>query len=284
MKNFTVNIGGQSMTMPGPDDATQEQAQAEAERQWQAKQAADVNKDFTGPGRLAANFAQGAAELVGGPAQLLGAKPGPLYQRAEAEPTTTADKAARFAGAALPLAPLSGAALQKGGTSVISDMPDVAEFLATKGLPFAGKVVSRPARPVAAAAIPAVVGGVEGASAPADTPTQRAINTGVGAFTGGFGRALPGASSLDRLAGSAIGGALGHAIGGGESWLTTSLGALLGGRYGHEAHEVVGNLLRRFPPSVVARAVAQLGEPMARALADEYDYLSRGSNGETQNR
>ncbi|HEX3521263.1 MAG TPA: hypothetical protein VHT52_04160 [Stellaceae bacterium] len=110
MKSFTVTIGGQTRTIPGPDDATQEQAQAEAERQMQASQAADVRRDFSGPGHLLANAAQGAASLVGGPAQLLGAKAGPAYQTAEKQPTTLGDKAARFAGATLPLAGVGAAA------------------------------------------------------------------------------------------------------------------------------------------------------------------------------
>lgn len=223
MKNFTVNIGGQTMTMPGPDNATQEQAQAEAERQMQAKQAADVQRDFRGPGHVVANIAQGGAELVGGPAQLLGATPGPRYQQAEKEPTTFGDKAARVAGAALPLAPL-------GATG---------------------------------ATIPRVVGAAEGASVPADSNTQRAINTGIGAFTGGFGR---GSGDLERLAATLSGGWMGLGHGG---WIP----ALLGGSLGHEAHHAVANLLRQFPPSVVARAITQLGGPYTKSIADSYDAM-----------
>jgi hypothetical protein len=233
VKNFTVTVGGQSMTMPGPDDATQEQAQAEAERQMQAKQSADLKRDLSGPGRAVANFAQGAAELVGEPARAAGAQPGPLYTQAEAAPTTTGDKIARFAGASLPLAPLGAAGVG-----------------AARG-----------------------VGALEGASVPTDSPTERAINTGVGAFFGGFGRGAPGSSALDRLAGTAMGLAAGHGLGGG---LATILGGSLGSRLGHSAHEAVADMLRQYPPSVVARAVASLGEPVSRILAQQYDYLNRG--------
>ena len=98
----------------------------------QARQAAAVQRDFSGAtgrqgianpltgkptgilggdlgasiGEKAANVAQGGAELVGGPTQLLGNTPGPRYQQAEATPTTTGDKIARFVGATGPLAPL----------------------------------------------------------------------------------------------------------------------------------------------------------------------------------
>jgi hypothetical protein len=269
-KTFSVNIGGQSMQIDGPDEGTQEQAQEQATRHWQQKQAADVDKDFTGEtgrqgitnpltgkptgilggdfganiGRKVANFAQGGAEVAGGPAQLAGATPGPRYQQAENEPTTTGDNIARAAGAATTLAPLGGGA---------------------------------------GAVIPRVVGGVEGASAPAASPTQRVVNTGIGAFTGGFGRAGGGSSALDRLAGTAAGMMMGHGMGGAESLFSTYLGGKIGGQVGHEAHEAVAAFLRKFPPSVVARAVASLGGSMSKSLADQYDYLER-DRGQNPNR
>lgn len=254
-KTFSVNIGGQSMQIDGPDDGTQEQAQEQATRHWQQKQAADVNKDFSGPGRILANVAQGGAELFGGPAQLAGATPGPSYQQAEREPTTAGDKVARFAGAALPLAPLGLTGLAKSAVK-----------------PVAG-----------AAAIPASVGAVEGASAPADTRTQRAVNTGVGAFTGGFGRGAGGSSALDRLAGAAAGMMMGHGLGGGESMFATYLGGKIGANVGHEAHEAVAAFLRKFPPSVVSRAIASLSGSVTKGLADQYDYSER-DRGQSPNR
>lgn len=263
MKNFTVNIGGQSMTMPGPDDASQEDAQKEAERQYQAKQAADVQRDFSGEtgrqgilgtgilggdfganvGRKAANFAQGAGESVAAPAQLMGGTPSATYQRAEAMPTDTGDKIARFAGATLPTAPLGAA----------------------------GATVGR------------VIGGVQGASAPAGGTTQRVINTGLGALVGGFGRGAPGSSQLDKLAGTAAGMLMGHGLGGAESMFSTYLGGKIGGSVGPAAHEAVAALLRKFPPSVVARALVTAGEPFSKMLASEYDYMASDKpNAQTQ--
>lgn len=222
-KKFTVNVGGQNMDVWGPDEGTQEQAQEQATRLMAQKQAADVQRDFSGPGRVLANVAQGGAELVGGPAQLMGATPGPLYQQTEAAPTTTGDKIARFAGAALPLAPLGAA----------------------------GVGVSRG------------VGAVEGASAPADSPTQRAINTGLGGIIGG---GAP--SSLGRLAGMTTG-----MLHGGLGGLESLFSGYLGGQIGSQAHHTVANFLRQYPPSVVARALAQLGDPFTRMLAKQYDAM-----------
>lgn len=273
MKNFTVNIGGQSMTMPGPDNATQEQAQTEAERQFKAKQAADVNRDFQGPGHVLANIAQGGAELFGGPAQLLGATPGPRYQQAENEPTTTGDKAARFAGAALPLAPLGAAGAGGATKGVITQFPDVAEFLASKGILAPATAVSRSTIPGMAAVAP-TVGAVEGASAPADSQTQRVINTGFGALTGGLGRGV-GSSSLDRLAGALAGGWMGHGLGG---WIPALIGGNLGSAVGPEAHHAVTNLLRQIPPSVLSRALTSLGYPVSKSLAEQGDYWSEKSS------
>jgi hypothetical protein len=261
MKHFTVNIGGETRTIPGPDDATQEDAQAEAEKQFAASQAADVQRDFSGEtgrqgisnpltgkptgilggdfgaavGRKAANFAQGGAELVGGPMQLLGMKPGPLYQQAEKTPTTTGDKIARFAGASLPLAGLGGAA------------------------PFA-------------------VGAVEGASAPASSNTQRLLNAGVGAV----GAKIPGmsektAGALDHLVGTGLGGLLGHGTGGTLGGLATLWGAKLGNQMSHYAPiaSYARQLLQRFPSSVVARMLSDAGYPVTKILGQEYDYMNR---------
>ena len=277
------------MQIDGPDEGTQEQAQEQATRHWQQKQAADVDKDFSGEtgrqgiagtgilggdfganiGRKVANFAQGGAELAGGPAQLA-ATPGPSYQQAEKEPTTTGDKVARFAGATIPLAPLGGASAMRTGLRPIYPGGIAPHSLVEVA-------------PLAVGSIPRVVGGVEGASAPADTPTQRVVNTGIGAFTGGFGRVGGGSSALDRLAGTAAGMMMGHGMGGAESLFSTYLGGKIGGQVGHEAHEAVAAFLRKFPPSVVARAVASLGGSLSKSLADQYDYLER-DRGQSPNR
>lgn len=257
MKSFTVTVGGETKTLQGPDDATQDQAQAEADRQFQAR---GIDKDFSGEtgrqgitnpltgkptgilggdfganiGRKAANVAHGAAELVGVPIQAMGGQTGAAYNQAEAEPTTTGDKWARVAGAALPLAPFGAA----------------------------GVGASR------------AVGGLEGFAAPASSPTQRGINTAAGTITGGFGRG-PAMTALDRLAGTATGMIAGHGLGGG-GWFPTLLGGSIGRSVGHEAHEAVAGLLRHFPPSVVARALVQLGEPFSKLGAEAYDYIQNG--------
>jgi hypothetical protein len=115
------------------------------------------------------------------------------------------------------------------------------------------------------------VGGLEGFSTPTNSPTERAINTGVGAFFGGLGRGAS-TTALDRLAGTAAGMMMGHGAGG---WLGAYLGGRLGGSVGHEAHEAVSAFLKKFPPSVVARAVTSLGEPYVRILAQQYNDLTR---------
>jgi len=237
MKQFTVTVGGQTRTIPGPDDASQEDAQAEAERQMQASQSADLQKDMSGPGHLIANFAQGAAELVGGPAQLMGAKPGPLYEQAENAKTTPGDRLARIAGASVPLGPMG-----------------------------AGKFVA-----------PAV-GAVEGASAPASSNTQRAVNAGVGAV----GAKLPGmsegtAKALDHLVGTGVGALLGHGAGGALGGLASLWGAKLGNQMSHYAPiaSYARQLLQRFPPSVVARMLSDAGYPVTKILGQEYDYMNR---------
>ena len=261
MKHFTVNIGGETRTIPGPDDASQEDAQAEAERQFAASQAADVQRDFSGEtgrqgltnpftgkpmmggdlsasiGRKVANFAQGGAELFGGPAQLLGATPGPAFQQGENAPTTTGDKIARFAGATLPLGPLG-----------------------------AGKFVAP------------TVGAIEGASAPASSNSRRLLNAGVGAV----GAKIPGmseetAGALDHLVGTGLGGLLGHGTGGALGGLATLWGAKLGNQMSHYAPiaSYARQLLQRFPPSVVARMLADAGYPVTKILGQEYDYMNR---------
>jgi hypothetical protein len=278
MKQFTVTIAGQTRTIPGPDDATQEQAQAEAERQMQASQAADVKRDFSGPGHLLANAAQGAAELVGGPAQLMGFKPGSAYQTAEKQPTTTGDKAARFAGAILPLAPLSAAGLGSVGDAT-------ADALNSSGkLPL--YLGSAGAIRATAGALPAAIGGAEGAGAPADSPTQRAINTGVGAV-GGMIPGLPpkAGEAMDHLIGTGVGGIMGHGVGGPLSGLASIWGARLGNQMSHYAP--IGTyaraLLSRFPPSVVGRMLADAGYPVSKILGQEYDYLGRTPGGDQGN-
>lgn len=260
-KKFTVNVGGQNMDVWGPDEGTQEQAQEQATRLMAQKQTADVQRDFSGPGRVLANVAQGGAELVGGPAQLMGATPGPLYQQAEATPTTTGDKIARFTGAALPFTPLGAIA---GGTKVI---PGGATTVA--GAPASKVGISTIPPWLAGATVPRAVGAIEGASAPADSNTQRAINTGIGAFTGGLGRGAA-SSTLDRLAGMVAGGWAGHGIGG---WVPALIGGKVGSEVGPETHQAVAGFLRQFPPSVVARAIAQLGDPFTRMLAKQYDAM-----------
>jgi hypothetical protein len=265
MKSFTVTIGGETRTIPGPDDATQEQAQAEAERQMQGSQAADVQRDFSGPGHLLANAAQGAAELVGGPAQLMGFKPGPAYQAAEKSPQTPGDKAARFAGATLPLAGAAGAGAV--GATAAAD---------ALGL-------SAPAAAAAGSAVPAVIGGAEGAGAPADSRSQRAINTGLGAVGGMIpGMPAKAGEAVDHLIGTGIGGVMGHSVGGPLSGLASIWGARLGNQMSHYAP--IGTyaraLLSRFPPSVVGRMLADAGYPVSKILGSEYDYLGRTPGGD----
>jgi len=263
MKSFTVSIGGETRTIPGPDDATQEQAQAEAERQMQASQSADLQKDLTGPGHLVANFAQGAAELVGGPAKLFGAQPGPRYEQAENAPTTTGDKIARIAGASLPLGGLGGS------TGPVSRV--------VRGA--GGRMTKAVTNPLAAAKyVPLGVGAVEGASAPADSQTQRAINTGVGAIGGKIPGISPEtATALDHLAGTGIGGLLGHSAGGPLGGLASLWGARLGNQMSHYAPiaTYARQLLSRYPPSVVARILADAGYPVSKILGQEYDYMTR---------
>jgi hypothetical protein len=274
MKSFTVTIGGETRTIPGPDDATQEQAQAEAERQMQASQSADLQKDLSGPGHLVAQAAQGGAELFGGPAQLFGFKPGPLFQQAENAPTTTGDKLARLAGAALPLGPLGAAATTKATPATIA-----------RGA--GGRMRKIPGIPPlpGAALVPPAVGAVEGASAPADSQSQRAINTGLGAIGGKFGSMAPEtASALDHLAGTALGGLMGHGAGGGFSGLASLWGARLGNQMSHYAPVVsyARQLLSRFPPSVVARMLSDAGYPVSKILGQEFDSMSRTPDGDDQ--
>jgi hypothetical protein len=250
MKSFTVTVGGQTRTIPGPDDATQEQAQAEAERQAAGKQTADLQASYNQPGfkgwaaREVGGFAEGARELMHGPAAAMGLQPGPTQQWEEKKPTTTGENVARFAGAILP------------GSGV------------------AGRFA------------PMMTGALEGSGAPADSNTQRAINTGIGAIGG----AIPGmpkaaGEAIDHLAGMGIGGLLGHGVGGPLSGLASIWGARLGNQMSHYAPigTYARNLLSRFPPSVVARMLTDAGYPVSKILGQEYDYLGREPGGGQQN-
>lgn len=235
MKHFTVNIGGETRTIPGPDDATQEQAQAEAERQMQASQSADLQKDLSGPGHLVANFAQGAAELVGGPAQLLGATPGPLYQQAEKAKTTTGDKFARAAGASLPLAGLGGAAP-----------------LATGAVEGASAPASSNTQRLINAGVGAVGAKIPGISEKTAAALDHLVGTGLGGLLGhGTGGTLGG---LATLWGAKLGNQMSH--------------------YAPIA-SYARQLLQRFPPSVVARMLSDAGYPVTKILGQEYDYMNR---------
>lgn len=70
----------------------------------------------------------------------------------------------------------------------------------------------------------------------------------------------------------------GHFMGGPESMFSTYLGGKLGSQLGPQAHQAVAEYLRKFPPSVIARAIAQLGHPVTKMLADQYDAMHGDSS------
>ena len=138
------------------------------------------------------------------------------------------------------------------------------------------KVVSNPL--AAAKYVPLAVGAAEGASAPASSNTQRAINTGVGAIGGKIpGMSAGTATALDHLIGTGIGGVLGHGAGGALGGLASLWGAKLGNQMSHYAPiaSYARQLLQRFPPSVVARMLADAGYPVSKILGQEYEYMNR---------
>ena len=75
------------------------------------------------------------------------------------------------------------------------------------------------------------------------------------------------------LAGMAAGMTAGHGLGGAESMFSTYLGGKIGAEAGPAAHSALASVLRQFPPSVVARALASLGYPISKEFAEQYDAM-----------
>lgn len=233
-KKFVVNVGGQLLNVYGPDNATQEQAQDQATRLVQKQQAADVERDKSSPlGRVLTNVAQGAAELVGGPMQL----------------------AHEQLGTPAPASPI----YQHEENRPTTGAEKVERMLGAAG----------PLAPLGAVA-PLAVGAAEGAASPAGTPTQRVINTGLGAVTGGVAGPMGArtASGLDRLASAAVGG---HFFG--------PVGAAFAahGRWAPLA-SLAHNFLSYLPPSVAAAVVSRLGYAPTQAGARQIDELSKAQS------